>query len=77
MKEDTVPGLGIFSWFSYQFPLAQRLEMARKLGLEIDYVHAPFDNPNDLWRDGLNGEDYVDMLLSSIHDGKRITSKQL
>ena len=85
-------GLGIFSWFSYQHPLQQRLqmikrvgfdavslwwgdefgdkncqpEMARKQGLDIDYVHAPCSNPNDLWIDGLNGDDYLRTILSCI-----------
>lgn len=103
MKKDAVPGLGIFSWFSYQLPLDQRLkmvkdagfdgvalwwgdefgdknsqpEMTRKLGLEIDYVHAPFDDPNDLWRDGLNGEDYVRRILSDIHDCSRHNIKTI
>lgn len=30
-------------------------EMARKLGLEIDYIHTPFSNANDLWIDCLDG----------------------
>ncbi len=90
-------GLGIFSWFSYQHPLQQRLqmikrvgfdavslwwgdelgdkncqpEMARKQGLDIDYVHAPCSNPNDLWIDGLNGDDYLRTILSCIDDCKR------
>ena len=93
----SMPGTGIFSWFSYQLPLQQRLqmikragfdavslwwgdefgdkncqpEMARKLGLDIDYVHAPCSNPNDLWTDGLNGDDYLRTILSCIGDCKR------
>lgn len=43
-------------------------EMARKIGLQIDNIHAPFDHPNDLWLDNLNGENYLDMLFSCVND---------
>lgn len=43
-------------------------EMARRLGLEIDNIHAPFNCPNELWKDNLNGEGYLDMLLSCVND---------
>lgn len=87
-------GFGMFSWFSYQLPIQQRLqmirrvgfdavslwwgdefedkdsqpEMARKFGLDIDYVHAPCSDPNDLWREGLNGDDYLRSVISCIGD---------
>jgi L-ribulose-5-phosphate 3-epimerase len=43
-------------------------EMARKLGLQIDNIHTPFNHPNDLWFDGLDGEDYLNMLISCVND---------
>ncbi len=43
-------------------------EMARKLGLQIDNIHTPFNNPNDLWFDALGGEDYLNMLISCVDD---------
>lgn len=43
-------------------------ELARKIGLEIDNIHTPFNNPNDLWFDNLNGEGYLSMLSSCIKD---------
>lgn len=43
-------------------------EMARKSGLQIDNIHAPFDHPNDLWLDNLNGENYLNMLISCVED---------
>ena len=46
-------------------------EMARKMGLEIDYVHASCNNPNDLWLDGIDGDDYCGALISCIEDCKR------
>jgi L-ribulose-5-phosphate 3-epimerase len=90
-----MPGLGIFSWFSYQLPIQVRLEfiknvgfnatslwwgdepnedknsqpeLARRIGLEIDYIHAPANNPNDLWYDGIDGDDYLNLLISCIDD---------
>lgn len=88
-------GLGIFSWFSYQLSIQERLQLikeagfdatslwwgdepnkdknnqpdiARKLGLDIDYVHAPANNPNDLWRDCIDGDDYLNVLISCVDD---------
>lgn len=88
-----MPGLSIFSWFSYPLPIEERLlliknagfdavalwggdedgeswerqpEAARRMGLDIDYVHAPFHDPNRLWIDGLEGEDYLNTLISCI-----------
>jgi L-ribulose-5-phosphate 3-epimerase len=43
-------------------------EMARKIGLQIDNIHTPFNHPNDLWLDGLDGEDYLNMLISCVND---------
>lgn len=43
-------------------------ELARKIGLQVDNIHTPFNNPNELWFDGLNGEDYFDMLRSCVND---------
>lgn len=89
-------GFGMFSWFSYQLSIQQRLqmikragfdavslwwgdefedkdsqpEMAGKIGLDIDYVHAPCSNPNDLWREGLDGDDYLHSIISCISDCK-------
>ena len=43
-------------------------EMARKIGLEIDNIHTPFNHANDLWLDGLNGEEYLNMLISCVNN---------
>lgn len=88
-------GTGIFSWFSYQLPIIERLQLikatgfdatslwwgdepnedkhsqpdiARNLGLDIDYVHAPTNNPNDLWRDCIDGDDYLNLLIECVND---------
>ncbi|MEG2206759.1 MAG: sugar phosphate isomerase/epimerase [Clostridia bacterium] len=91
-------GFGIFSWFSYQLPVQERLQLikeagfnatalwwgdepdenknsqpaiARSFGLDIDYVHAPANNPNDLWSDCISGEDYLESLIACVADCQR------
>ena len=43
-------------------------DVTRKIGLQIDNVHAHFCNPDCLWRDGIDGGDYYNMLISCIED---------
>jgi sugar phosphate isomerase/epimerase len=43
-------------------------EMAKKIGLDIDNIHTPFNHPNELWIDGLAGEDYLNTLKVCIND---------
>ena len=42
--------------------------MVRKIGLKIDNIHTPFSEPSQLWLDGIDGEDYQNMLISCIED---------
>ncbi len=59
-------------WWGDEFGDKNRQpETARRLGLDIDYAHAPFDNPNDLWLDGINGDTYLNQLFSCIDDCSR------
>lgn len=46
-------------------------EMARKIGLEIDNIHAPFNHPNELWLDNVDGEEYLNMLNLCVSDCAR------
>lgn len=46
-------------------------ELTRRLGLEIDNVHAPYGNTNALWEDGLEGEAYLQTLCSCLSDCSR------
>lgn len=43
-------------------------DMARKIGLHIDNIHVPFNHPNELWFDNLDGEEYLDMICSCVTD---------
>jgi len=45
-------------------------DMARKVGLQIDNIHAPFggDKPNQLWQDCIDGEGYQNMLITCVED---------
>lgn len=48
-------------------------DMAREFGLNIDNIHVPFGNPdpNQLWLDGYEGDDYQKLIISCIEDCKR------
>jgi len=46
-------------------------EMARNAGLEIENVHAPFDNTNYIWTDSVNAEDIVNRYVQCIIDCSR------
>lgn len=53
-------------WWGDEFGDKNRQpETARRLGLDIDYVHAPFDNPNDLWLDSICHLDHIYEQLQS------------
>lgn len=45
-------------------------DMTRKVGLQIDNIHIPFNEPNCLWLDEIDGEDYQNMLISCVKDCK-------
>lgn len=45
--------------------------MARALGLEIDNVHAPFANQNSLWREGNDGDAYLNTLMTCVDDCRK------
>ena len=46
-------------------------DLARKAGLDIDNIHAPFDNPNSLWAKGPAGDEYLNTLITCVDDCKR------
>lgn len=41
-------------------------DLARALDLEIVNGHLPYENANDLWRDGQDGDDWTEFLRQSI-----------
>ena len=43
-------------------------DLARSTGLEIDNIHAPFQNANVLWLPGQDGEDYLSVLEGCVRD---------
>jgi sugar phosphate isomerase/epimerase len=45
---------------------------AREMGLFIDHIHAPFDNVDTIWLEGLAGEDCTQRLLACIEDCKTL-----
>lgn len=43
-------------------------ELARKAGLYVENVHAPYMNANALWEDTINGQDACKEIISCIED---------
>ena len=47
---------------------ASHPDIARKAGLHIEYIHAPYSLINNIWTDSLEGDDIEQLLLSCIED---------
>jgi len=62
-------GLG---WDEDAGNIHEQPDMARKIGLQIDHIHASFRkyDSNQLWIDNLEGEDYQNLLINGIEDCK-------
>ena len=43
-------------------------ELARKVGLNIENIHTPFEGANKFWMDLIDGDEYLDSQISCIHD---------
>lgn len=46
-------------------------ELVRKFGFDIANIHVPFPDPSRIWYDGLDGEDYLRLLLSGVDACRR------
>jgi sugar phosphate isomerase/epimerase len=57
-------------WGKEICPIQQQAVLARNISLDIDNIHAPFDNPNSLslWLDGTEGDDYLAVLMRCVAD---------
>lgn len=53
--------------FEGDIPLMKQPDTVRRIGLEVENAHAPFQGCNALWMEGLSGEEYVDHLIRCIH----------
>lgn len=55
-------------WGEYEgdIPLKDQPDRARRMGLEIENAHAPFDGCNTLWLPGEDGDRYVDSLIACL-----------
>lgn len=84
--------LGMFSWYSYDLPVEERLrqiksagfdatslwwsgddknelpDLSRKIGLELDNIHVPFNHVDEIWRDSLAGEDIYKSFCDAVFD---------
>lgn len=54
--------------FDYGLPTSKQPDAARRAGLDIDYIHIPYTNCNDLWLDCLDGDDSLAMHLRCIDE---------
>ena len=60
---------GVLLWwgeFEGDIPLQKQPEIARRLGLQVENVHAPFESCNDLWKPDTDGERYAQRLIDCI-----------
>ena len=49
----------------------EKVEKARNAGLFVENIHAPTYNSDDFWSDNLNGENYMECLLTCVEDCKK------
>lgn len=49
----------------------QVVEAARKAGIAMETIHAPFDKINDMWRPGEEGDEMLRRLVRSFEDAAR------
>lgn len=43
-------------------------DLARKAGIEIENIHAPYESVNEIWKDNINGKEIMNLYLSCIDD---------
>ena len=58
-----------FAWKPNQ-DFSHRLNLYEKHGIILDSLHAPFANLNCMWRDGIEGDNYINLLCDCINDAK-------
>ena len=61
----------IFSDMTFLKPPEEIAECSAALNLEYQFVHAPFKNINDIWCEGLNGDDILKTLCNSAETCSR------
>jgi len=43
-------------------------DLARKSGLEIENIHAPYKSANEIWKDNISGNEAIDLYINFIDD---------
>lgn len=59
-----------FSW-KPDIDVEERMQLYDKYNIEVDNLHAPFQNLNCMWNAGSDGDDYVNYLSKCIDDASR------
>ena len=60
---------GVFlQWFNknWEFSQQDQLELCKKLGLEIPFVHLGYKGINDLWDEGEQGDELIDGYINDL-----------
>ncbi len=66
---EKIAHLGFNSIFTSTYDLERHVKIAslcQTNGISYDFIHAPFDNINDIWRDGASGETVLSELIRSV-----------
>ncbi|MBE6787657.1 MAG: sugar phosphate isomerase/epimerase [Ruminococcaceae bacterium] len=61
----------IFSDMTFLKPPEKIAECCSKYSLEYQFIHAPFKNINDIWYEGLNGDQILKTLCDSVDASSR------
>lgn len=66
---EKIASLGFNSIFTSTYDLERHIKIAeycQKYGVSYEFIHAPFDNINDIWFDGTKGENVLSELIRCV-----------
>lgn len=66
-----------YTFFDWSEDVATWADYARKKGLEVDSLHAPFGKINHFWQDTAEGQAYYDLMLRIIDDCDKVDVRKL
>lgn len=64
-----IASLGFNSIFSSTYDLERHIkisEICERYGISYEFIHAPFDNINDIWYEGIKGEETLAKLIECV-----------
>lgn len=66
---EKISHLGFNSIFTSIYDLERHIkisEICKRYGISYEFIHAPFDNINDIWYDGVKGEEILARLIDCV-----------